>query len=55
VPPFGGPSDAVVVDARVARHDEVILEAGSHAESIRLRTGDLISVAGAHVADICRD
>ena len=31
---------------------QVVLEAGSHAESMRLRTADLISVAGATVADI---
>ena len=52
VAPIGGHPDAVVVDVGVARHDEVVIEAGSHAESMRLRTADLIMVAGATVADI---
>ncbi len=55
VPPIGGHPDAVVVDVSVARRPEVVLEAGSHAESMRLRTADLISVAGADVANICSE
>jgi prolyl-tRNA editing enzyme YbaK/EbsC (Cys-tRNA(Pro) deacylase) len=39
----------------VARHDDVVLEAGSHLESMRLRTSDLIMVAGATVADISEE
>jgi Ala-tRNA(Pro) deacylase len=56
VPPFGGGGqDEVVVDTRLARRDSVLLEAGSHATSIRLKASDLIRVANAQVADISRD
>jgi Ala-tRNA(Pro) deacylase len=55
VPPFGGPSkDAVIVDRRLALLDTVILEAGTHDESIRIPVPDLLRIAGAQVADVCR-
>lgn len=53
VPPFGGPAgDRVVVDRGLAEREHVVLEAGVHDTSLRLRTGDLVEVAGAEVADI---
>lgn len=56
VPPFCGPSgDRVVVDARLAREDEVVLEAGTHAQSIKLRMRDLLKISSAEVADIAAD
>lgn len=56
VPPFGGPSgDRVVVDTGLAREDEVVLEAGTHAHSIRLHMRDLLTLSGAEVADIAAD
>lgn len=56
VPPFGGPSgDRVVVDARLAREDEVVLEAGTHDRSIKLHMRDLLALSGAEVADIAAD
>jgi Ala-tRNA(Pro) deacylase len=56
VPPFGGARrDEVVIDARLARRDSVVLEAGSHDTSIRMKSVDLIRVANAQVADISRD
>lgn len=56
VPPLGGSRrDPVVVDSRLAGRDSVILEAGSHAESVRLATADLLRLAEAEVADICVD
>ncbi|MGH3104092.1 MAG: aminoacyl-tRNA deacylase [Gaiellaceae bacterium] len=56
VPPLGGAhGDRVVVDRRLADRDSVVLEAGSHDESIRVQTADLIRLAGARVADICAD
>ena len=56
VPPFGGSRrDEVVVDARLARRDSVVLEAGSHETSIRMKATDLIRLANAQVADISRD
>jgi Ala-tRNA(Pro) deacylase len=56
VPPFGGPfGDAVVVDVRIAATPEVVLEAGTHTESLRVRTADLLDHLAAYVGDICRD
>ena len=53
VPPIGGPAgDRVIVDARLAREDEVVFEAGTHSQSIKLRMRDVIRLAGAQVADI---
>ena len=54
VPPIGGGRrDPVVIDSRLAEHDSVILEAGSHEQSVRLATADLLRVTEAEVADIC--
>jgi Ala-tRNA(Pro) deacylase len=56
VPPLGGSNaDRVVVDRRIAGRESVVLEAGSHDDSVRLRTADLIRIANAEVADICTD
>jgi Ala-tRNA(Pro) deacylase len=56
VPPVGGShGDRVVVDRRLAELDTVVLEAGSHEESIRLPTDALIRVTKAEVADICAE
>jgi Ala-tRNA(Pro) deacylase len=53
VPPFGGPDgDRVVVDSGLAECEYVVLEAGAHDRSLRLRTRDLIAVANAEIADI---
>jgi prolyl-tRNA editing enzyme YbaK/EbsC (Cys-tRNA(Pro) deacylase) len=56
VPPFGGPEgDRVVVDRRVADLDSVIVEAGSHSDSVLLATADLIRITNASVADVIAD
>jgi Ala-tRNA(Pro) deacylase len=55
VPPFGGLADQVIVDERVAARDSVVLEAGSHDRSLRLKAADLVSVTSAQVADIRKD
>jgi Ala-tRNA(Pro) deacylase len=56
VPPLGGSrSDPVVVDSRLAERDSVVLEAGSHDESIRVAGADLVRLTGAQVADISQD
>ena len=56
VPPFGGAhDDPVVVDRRLAERESVVLEAGSHDESIRIATADLLRLTKAHVADICKE
>jgi Ala-tRNA(Pro) deacylase len=55
VPPFGGSSDQVLVDVRLAERESVVLEAGSHEQSVRMRTRDLLELTGAEVADIAHD
>ena len=55
VPPFGGPEDQVVVDERLAGRDSVVLEAGSHKRSVRLKAADLVRLTGAQVADIRKE
>jgi Ala-tRNA(Pro) deacylase len=56
VPPVGGGRhDPVIVDSRVAERDSVVMEAGSHEESVRISTGELLRVAEAAIADICAD
>ena len=56
VPPVGGARrDEVIVDSRVAARETVVLEAGSHEQSVRIAAADLVRAAGAEVADICED
>jgi Ala-tRNA(Pro) deacylase len=56
VPPLGGGRrDPVVVDRRLAERESIVLEGGSHDESLRLASADLIRVAEAQVADICEE
>jgi Ala-tRNA(Pro) deacylase len=55
VPPFGGRQDQVIVDERVAGRDSVVLEAGSHNRSVRLKAADLVRLTSAQVADITRE
>ena len=56
VPPFGGPEgDRVVVDRRVADLESVIVEAGSHSDSLLLATADLVRITDAIVADVIAD
>ena len=42
MPPFGGPRDVVLLDGRLCSHETVVIEAGTHDESVRLRTKDLV-------------
>ena len=56
VPPVGGSQhDRVIVDDRLARRESVVVEAGSHDESVRIPTAELIRIARAEVADICQE
>ena len=55
VPPFGGPEDRVIVDERLSGRDSVVLEAGSHDTSVRLKAADLVRLTEAQVADITRE
>jgi Ala-tRNA(Pro) deacylase len=56
VPPFGGPSgDRAIVDRRLAARETVVIEAGSHSESVRMKTQDLLTLIGAEIAEITAD
>jgi len=55
VPPFGGREDRVIVDARVAVRDSIVLEAGSHETSVRLKASDLVRLTRAQIADIRKE
>lgn len=55
VPPLGGPYDRVLVDARLFDCETIVLEAGTHNESVRLRPSELLSVSDAEVADLVID
>jgi prolyl-tRNA editing enzyme YbaK/EbsC (Cys-tRNA(Pro) deacylase) len=54
VPPFGGPSDRVVIDATLVDAGYIVIEAGAHDASLRLRPRDLVELTRAQVADIAR-
>lgn len=54
VPPFGGPAgDRTIVDRRLAAQETVVIEAGSHSESVRIKARDLLFLTGVELADIC--
>ena len=42
----------MLFDRRLAERDSVLLEAGTHSKSVRLKTVDLLALAKAGVADI---
>ena len=55
VPPFGGKEgDRVIIDSRLAARDSIVLEAGSHERSVRLKSADLVRLTQAEVSDICK-
>jgi Ala-tRNA(Pro) deacylase len=54
VPPVGGQAgDRVVVDRRLADRETIVIGAGSHDESVRLGTTDLLVLAHAAIGDLC--
>lgn len=55
VPPFGGPRDQVLIDGRLCHHDSVVMEAGCHDESVRMRTKDLVRITGALLGDLVHE
>jgi Ala-tRNA(Pro) deacylase len=55
VPPIGGRSDPVVVDSKIAERTDIVLEAGSHDESLRISARDLVTVTRAAVSDISEE
>jgi Ala-tRNA(Pro) deacylase len=55
IPPFGGAGERVLVDPRVAEQPSVVVEAGSHEQSVRLRTSDLLTLTGASIVDVSKE
>jgi Ala-tRNA(Pro) deacylase len=56
VPPLGGPAgDTIIVDRRLAERERLVFEAGSHDESVRVATEDLLRVSEARIGDVCVD
>ena len=56
VPPIGGlHRDRVLVDIGVCEHEFVLIEAGTHEQSVRLTSSDLVAHETALIADICAD
>jgi Ala-tRNA(Pro) deacylase len=55
VPPFGGRRDRVILDRGLAERDSVVLEAGTHEHSVRMKAADIVRLTGAQVADISRE
>jgi Ala-tRNA(Pro) deacylase len=55
VPPFGGSRDRVLVDSRLAERESVVVEAGTHQQSLRIRTADLLRLTKAEVADLSQE
>ena len=56
VPPLGGSrAERVLVDRRLAERESIVVEAGSHEQSIRVRTADLLRLTDADVADLCEE
>lgn len=56
VPPLtGGNGDRVLVDRRLCENEWVVLEAGTHEQSLRLRTADLVDLCNAQFVDLSQD
>jgi len=56
VPPLaGGDGDRVLVDRRLCENEWVVLEAGTHEQSLRLRTSDLVELSDAQLVDLSQD
>lgn len=56
VPPIGGPvGDRTIVDRRLAIHDSIVVEAGSHEVSVRLQMRDLVRLSNAQIGEICEN
>ena len=49
------PDITVVVDPKLAARTSIVIEAGSHEESVRIAAADLVRVTGAAVTDISED
>ena len=56
VPPLGGSRrEPVVMDSRIAERETIVLEAGTHDESIRVPRDAVMRLTNAKIADISQD
>jgi Ala-tRNA(Pro) deacylase len=56
VPPLtGGDGDRVLMDRRICENEWVVLEAGTHEQSLRLQASDLVELSDAQVVDLSQD
>lgn len=55
VPPLAAGGDRVLVHRGLCDNEWVVLEAGTHMQSVRLRTADLVSVSHAERVDLIQD
>lgn len=56
VPPLtGGDGDRALMDRPLCENDWVVLEAGTHEQSLRLRTSDLVELTDARLVDLSQD
>ena len=56
VPPFGGPAgDRVLVDHRLAKLQDVLCEAGTHEDSLRLPVAAMVEMTKADVIELVAD
>jgi Ala-tRNA(Pro) deacylase len=56
MPPFPGPSGLeVYLDKGLLGHPEIVFEAGSHAEAVRMRTEDYVWLAQPRVLNVGRE
>jgi Ala-tRNA(Pro) deacylase len=56
VPPLTfGDGDPVLVDRRLLEREWIVLEAGTHEQSLRMRTADLVELSAARVVDLSQD
>jgi prolyl-tRNA editing enzyme YbaK/EbsC (Cys-tRNA(Pro) deacylase) len=54
VPPVGGSRhDPVIVDRKLAEREWLVFEAGTHDDSVRIRTKDFMRITDARTAELC--
>jgi Ala-tRNA(Pro) deacylase len=55
VPPVGGSRhDPVIVDRKLAEQEWLVFEAGTHDDSVRIRTKDFMRITDARTAELCQ-
>ena len=55
VPPLPAGGDRVLIDRDLCENEWVVLEAGTHAQSVRLETRDLVDLGNAKIVDLTQN